>query len=148
LKGNISQPVWDFVFGLIVLALIQQVVFENCCNVRLFMITHTFVRNETGWVIQGKSKLDLIATGDAMMEVMANGTRKMTLCLSTRPFGKADMLVLKELCIAPKGGGYYIMQTYKGRKFEKQLWLCDLPLLVFGDLPEKLYVQRIDNQYS
>jgi hypothetical protein len=112
------------------------------------MITHTFLRSERWWTLQEKAKRELIASDDAILEVMANGCRKMTLCLSTLPFGKADMLDLKELYTAPKGGGFYIMQTYKGRTFEKQLWLCDLPLLVFGDLPEKIYVQRVDKLLS
>lgn len=113
---------------------------------------YTFLKENGRWYIdlpeylkQGGSKgdLEMVAGADEMLDIMARGKKHVTLEMDREPFEGADLLELTELCSAPMGGGYYIMHTYRGRTLQKRMWLCDVTLFVFGDMPEKIYVKKI-----
>ena len=42
-----------------------------------------------------------------------------------------------------RGGGYYHMKKFQTRQVNKDLWLCDVTRFVFGDLPKKIFIKRI-----
>lgn len=114
---------------------------------------YTFIKENGLWYIdlpeylqQGGSKADLqmVAGADEMLDIMARGKKKVTIELDREPFEGADLLELTELCEAPMGGGYYTMHTYKGRPLNKRMWLCDVTLFVFGDMPQKIFCKKLE----
>ena len=114
--------------------------------------TFTFKKEDGSWYIylpeyleQGWSKNDLVMEEGAhkLLNTIAGGRSKVTLRLSTEPFEGADLLELMEHCEAPKGGAVYLLETCHGREISSFIWICDIALFVFGDLPEHIYVQRV-----
>lgn len=118
---------------------------------------YTFLKENNRWYIdlpeyiqQGGSKADLemVAGADEMLDIMARKKKKLIMELDREPFEGADLLELAELCGAPMGGGYYVMHTCKGRPLNKRMWLCDVTLFVFGDMPQKIYCKKLDEKTS
>lgn len=116
--------------------------------------TYSFMKEENKWYIdlpgyleQGGSKEDLQmeAGVDNLLTLMAWGKKRVTITLDTEPFEGAVVMELVELCDAPKGGGYYFMRTYKGIEINKLIWLCDVTLFIFGDVPERIYLRKESN---
>lgn len=114
------------------------------------VLTHTFKKEDGHWFIylpdyleQGFDKSDLEMEGAyKLLNTIANGRHKVTLQLSTEPFDGADVLELIEHCDAPKGGAIYLLETCQGREINSFIWVCDIALFVFGDMPDRIYVQR------
>lgn len=113
---------------------------------------YTFVKEGQQWFIelpeylaQGGSKADLqmVEGADELLNFIAGSKKRVTIQLDRKPFEGADVLKLIELCEAPKGGGYYQMHTYRNQIIEKRIWLCDVTLFIFGDMPEQIYISKI-----
>lgn len=118
---------------------------------------YSFVKEGKQWFIdlpeylaQGGHKADLqmVEGADDLLDFMAKGKKSVKLQLDTQPFEDADVLELLELCEAPTGGGYYILRTYRNHTLNKQIWLCDVTLFVFGDMPEKIYIKKQSRMLS
>jgi len=114
------------------------------------MKTCTFVREYGGWYIdlpeylqQGGSKGDLalVAGADTLLDLLAEGRDRVTIDMGTQPFAGADELLL--LRPSPAGGGDYLIGRFEGREIQQELWLCDVTLFVFGDLPERIYIRKV-----
>jgi hypothetical protein len=87
------------------------------------------------------SDLEMAEGAHELLNMMARGKNNVKLVLETEPFDGADVLELDELCGAPKGGGYYMMHTCRSRPLQKRIWLCDVTLFVFGEMPQKIYIK-------
>lgn len=115
------------------------------------MNTHTFVKEGNGWHVELPSELkrleksDFIMTegAEAVLDLVARGNKSVTLTMDTEPFRKAAVLELIQLCTIPPGGAYYKMSDYRGRLVKEEMWLCDMPLAIFGDMPERIYIKKI-----
>ncbi|RYY95749.1 MAG: hypothetical protein EOO11_15160 [Chitinophagaceae bacterium] len=114
--------------------------------------TFAFHKEDDTWYIdlpdytaQGLDRSDLVMAEGAhkLLNSIANGYHRVTLRMSVAPFPGADVLDLVELCPAPRGGGIYRLATCNGRNLNVQMWICDIALFVFGDLPPQIYVQRV-----
>jgi hypothetical protein len=119
------------------------------------ILQHTFIKHQGQWFIyhsdfleQGWSKEDLSLTeGSArLLNLVANGAKRVTLLLSTAAFDDADCLKLVEPCRDHRCGGIYLMDSYGGRRAEEILWLCDMALFVFGDIPTTIYLKRLKKE--
>ena len=109
---------------------------------------YTFRRQGSRWYITylsgGWSMQDMELTegADKFLNMLSNGLKKLQVRLSREVFDGSNLLQLVELCIEPKGGGIYLFNP--GRKSNSSLfWICDLALLVFGDIPERIYLKRL-----
>lgn len=112
---------------------------------------YTFKREEGMWYIhlpcyleQGWDKQDLRMAEGAhkFLNVVSNGAKKIRLRISLHPRDGAGKLELVEHCQAPKGGAVYLF-TPPGQSQGALFWICDLALFVFGDLPDWIYVERL-----
>ena len=112
---------------------------------------YTFVKEENHWYISApedthehdRSAFSLLSDGvHRLLDFVARGRNKVTLTLDTEPFEGADLLELTELGTDEKGGGYYRLFSRMGKLIAQTLWLCDISLLVFGDIPERIYIRR------
>lgn len=113
--------------------------------------TYTFIKEENRWFIhlpdfvrKGYDRMnELVEGAQSMLNTIAQGMNSVTLILDTEPFEGAERMELLELCAAPRGGGYYLMNTCNGRRINKKMWLCDPMLVIFGDMPEGIYFRKI-----
>lgn len=118
------------------------------------MKTHTFYKEAYGgWFIDlpeylesGGSKGDLamVAGADTMLDIVAGKAQEVTLTMHIQPFDGAAMLQLIRLCEPSMGGGYYHMQSFEGREVNQEMWLCDVTEFVFGNMPQRIYVKRVE----
>lgn len=116
------------------------------------MKTYTFYKEDYGgWYIglpeypeQGGSigDLEMVAGGDTMLEIIAQGNNRVTITMDTKPFKGADELVLLRLCDPIIGGGYYLMSSLEGKAVNQEMWLCSVTEFVFGGMPGRIYVKR------
>lgn len=42
------------------------------------------------------------------------------------------------------GGGYYLMERFEGKEVGQRMWLCAVTNFVFGHLPQRIWVRRVD----
>lgn len=112
---------------------------------------YTFVREADGWYLTTPEQpdsvyhatLSLLSDGvHRLLDFVARGRQMVTLTMDTKPFEGADLLELTELGSPAEGGGYYRLFSRFGRLISQALWLCDISLLVFGDIPERIYIRR------
>jgi hypothetical protein len=116
------------------------------------MKQHRFVKEGSEWYIdlpeyleQGASKSDLqmVSGADTMLDVIAGDANEVTLQLDTKPFEGADELVLTEQCDPILGGGYYHLQSFEGKKYAQDMWLCEVTRFVFDGLPNEIWLKRV-----
>lgn len=116
------------------------------------VLEYTFRKEDDHWYIdlpeyleQGYSKTDLalVEGTHKLLNTIAQGGNEITLQLSTDRFEGSDVLELQEHCEAPRGGAIYLMEGCQGRQMDMLLWICDIALLVFGDMPQQIYFKRI-----
>jgi hypothetical protein len=116
---------------------------------------YSFVKEETCWYLdlpqylaQGgrKAELQLIEGADELLNLFARRKKTASVQMDVVPFEGADVLELVELCDAPKGGGMYLIRTCRNRTINKTIWLCDVTLFVFGDMPERIYIKAVENR--
>jgi hypothetical protein len=112
---------------------------------------YTFVKEEDGWYLTTTdqpdaavhSALSLLSDGvHRLLDFVARGRKMVTLTMDTKPFEGADLLELTELGSPAEGGGYYRLFSRFGKLISQALWLCDISLLIFGDIPERIYIRR------
>ncbi|MFT3826351.1 MAG: hypothetical protein QM731_20680 [Chitinophagaceae bacterium] len=117
------------------------------------MQTHSFIKEGADWYIdlpeyieQGGSKGDLamVEGADTMLDIMAGGNTSVTLQLSEEAFDGADLLLRTELCEPYIGGAYYLLDTWEGKNINHNMWLCAVTEFVFGSLPEKIFIRRVN----
>lgn len=117
------------------------------------MKTYRFKKEDDKWYIDlpqfleaggNKADLQMVEGADTMLDLMADQKNEVRLQLSMTEFKDADKLDLKERCDPSVGGGYYIMELYEGRKIELLMWLCGVTEWVFGELPERIFVKRVE----
>jgi len=116
---------------------------------------YTFRREYGKWYIdlpaylaQGWTKEDLqmVEGAHKFLNRISNGAQKLRLCLRTEPKEGADILELVEHCDAPRGGAIYLFRKNKEQTESELFWICDLALFVFGDMPERIYVERLSGK--
>jgi hypothetical protein len=112
--------------------------------------TYSFFKEAERWYIhlpgyaeQGfhKDDLELVRGAGQLLNTFANGQTKLSLRLSQAPFEDADALELIAHSPVPGGGAIYLLETCHGRNVSRFIWICDIALFVFGDLPEHIYLQ-------
>lgn len=112
----------------------------------------TFKRENGQWYVhlpvylnQGWSKEDLqmVEGAHKFVNRISKGAQKVRLRLNTDPFTGSDVLQLVEHCTEPKGGAIYKFVQDGDSRSGLLFWICDLALFVFGDMPERIYVQRL-----
>lgn len=116
--------------------------------------TYTFYKEEGVWYIHlpeylnaGGRKEDLrMKSGtDRLLKMLAAKEVQVTLTIDTQPFAGAEVLELVDLCAAPRGGAIYLMEKCNQHEVNALIWICDIALFVFGDMPEQIYIKKENN---
>lgn len=93
----------------------------------------------------GKPPTEVVLTSgiDELLHMLARHRNELWLQLERTAFAGASVLVLDEFCPAPRGGAYYRIYPREGRALKQRLWVCEVSLLIFGDLPERIYYRLL-----
>ena len=112
--------------------------------------TYCFKKIEKDWYLlscdhvtanQNKPKAELLGGANKILNILSNGAAEISLRISKDFFEGSGLLLLSQLCDAPEGGGLYYFNT--GTEYKNPVAINDLSLLLFGDIPERIFVQRI-----
>lgn len=110
--------------------------------------TYTFIKEDTTWYVDlpeflarggDKEDLRLRAGTNRLLKMLAGKSRRITLAIDTEPFEGAGVLDLVTHCEAPRGGAIYRRDTGNAGVL---IWICDIALFVFGDMPERIYFKK------
>lgn len=133
----------------------QQEITKTAKHPNEHVMTYSFYKQDGTWNIylpeyleQGGSAKDLkMAEGThTLLNIISAGRQSVTLRLSIQSFEGSDELELIDHCDAPKGGAIYLLKTCNGRPVDNFIWICDIALFVFGDMPERIYVQQVKSR--
>lgn len=85
--------------------------------------------------------LQMVLGADTMLDILSNNGNEVWLEFSTKRFIGSSCLRLMGKDPRTDEGMVYNLKTYKGRKLNLDMWLCDVTKFVFGDFPEKIYIK-------
>lgn len=84
--------------------------------------------------------LEMVQGADTMLDMVSRYTDECYLELSDEPFDGADIIALVEDLSDSVGGGNYVMEAYKGEQINHAMWLCQVTVDVFHELPKAIYI--------
>jgi hypothetical protein len=100
----------------------------------------------------------MVDGSDTFLDYISNNQAKATLKISTEKFEHSDGFLNKIGIGMNKGlldnighaivnyGAYYLVEKFKGRSLNHQLWLCPVTEYVFeGGYPETFYIKLLNN---
>jgi hypothetical protein len=109
------------------------------------MNTYTFFKKNGCWYMGSQvnfhSKSAIIEGCGYLLDHLARNQNEVTLTFDIKPFEHASLLEISSRCRSPIGGGYYILYNRMGRLIKSSIWLCNLPLLLFRSLPERIFLR-------
>jgi len=85
-------------------------------------------------------ELEMVEGADKMLDVVSAEAEECFLEMGNEPFAGADTLRLLADRGKTKGGGDYIMDTFKGEPIQLNMWLCEVTRSVFYGLPQIIYI--------
>ena len=112
-----------------------------------------FKKIEKDWYLLGcdyltenknKPKAELLGGANKILNILSNGEGEISLRISKDFFEGSSLLLLSQLCDAPEGGGLYHLNA--GTVHKNPVAINDLSLLLFGDIPERIFVQRLKSK--
>lgn len=86
--------------------------------------------------------LQMVAGADTFLDILAQGDDNVYVTLSETEMENSDKLIFESLGDPhqwSEGGANYKLESYKGQKFDLDVWLCDVTKFVFGDFPKIIY---------
>jgi hypothetical protein len=110
-----------------------------------------FVREGSEWyidlpgyvgVLGSKADLQMVSGADTMLDRIAGKNSEVTLQMETYPFAGSDEVSLLRRCDPSVGGGEYILHTFEKKTFNQEMWLCGVTEVVFGYLPDSIFIKR------
>ncbi len=117
------------------------------------MKPYKFIRTGQDWYIdlpefldQGGSvgDLQMVDGADKMLDMMAGNKDYVIVDVAKEQFDGADILTLIEKCDPYIGGGNYMMKHYEGQEINRTMWLCQVTEFVFGDIPQTIFVKKVN----
>ena len=115
-----------------------------------------FIRTAGEWYIDlpdylaaggSREDLQMVAGADEVLDQYAQERSTVRLEVDIRPFENADHL---ELVSSPESfwetGAYYDLSSVGGKKSEKTIWLCQVLLFLFKELPPNIYVRKVNDR--
>lgn len=113
------------------------------------MKTYTFTKLDGAWFITlpavlreyNKTDFTLVEREGGALDEIAGGISRVAVYLDRKPFEKALVLELETFVDAVELG-YYRLYNGEGNLLKEHLPLSELSLLLYGELPERIYLQR------
>lgn len=80
---------------------------------------------------------------DSGLDLLADGKSKLLISFDTEPFEHAvELILLKPRPREEGGGGYYLLEYYRGVRVNHELVLNAAIEYVFGTVPPKIYLRK------
>lgn len=86
------------------------------------------------------SDLEMVEGADLMLDLYSDGAFGVFMTFSETEYGNSDKLVFIRKADELENGAFYMLETFRGKEINLQIWLCDVTLFVFDDFPEVLYI--------
>ncbi len=112
-----------------------------------------FIRTNGEWYIDlpeylslggKKEDLQMVAGADEVLDKYAESDATVSLFIDTKPFESADHLeLLPEDLLENERGAYYKLNSLNGNKLDQTVWLCQVLLFVFSEIPKDIYIRKI-----
>ena len=115
------------------------------------MNIYTFVRRDGNWQLQlsnhtykegSRAYVPMSDGANTILNFVAAGKNEVSLLMEKEPFENADVLELQQSCEPFLRGGYYLLHEYNGEVVDQPMRLSDVPRVVFGTIPEKIYFKK------
>lgn len=115
------------------------------------MNTYTFIKKEGNWQLElsnhtykeeRTSYVPVTDGANTILNLVSAGKNQVSLLMEKEPFDNADVLELQQSCEPFLRGGYYLLHEYNGRVIDHAMWLSDVPKVVFGSIPERIYFKK------
>jgi hypothetical protein len=87
-----------------------------------------------------RADLQMVMGADTFLEVLCEGEWDVWLTMSDQPLQSdrtEELHLIREG--EDEGGGYYLLESYRGIEFNLEMWLCDVTKFVFGKMPKTIY---------
>lgn len=88
--------------------------------------------------------LEMVAGADAMLEMLSDGEKCVTLEVSSTEFLNADKLTLVREALELENGAIYNVESLNGKQINMEIWLCDVTKFVLGYFPAVIYLKKIE----
>jgi hypothetical protein len=85
-----------------------------------------------------QSELEMVEGADTLLDLLSDGKDNILVDLDDKPFEGADLLIKQE---EDREGAYYKVNTINNKEYSTTIWLCEVTLFVFNNLPDKIYVK-------
>lgn len=87
-----------------------------------------------------RADLQMVMGADTFLDILCEGEWDVWLTMSDQPLNSDRTEKLHFIREGEsEGGGYYLLETYRGIEFNLEMWLCDVTKFVFGSLPKTIY---------
>jgi hypothetical protein len=115
------------------------------------MNIYTFIKKDGNWQLQfsnhtykdgSDAYVPLEDGADTMLNLLSAGENEVSILMEKEPFENADVLELQQTCEPFLAGGYYLLHEYNGKVVDYPMWLSDVPKVVFGTIPQKIYFKK------
>lgn len=99
----------------------------------------SFNKEEDKWYIDlpdwkgDKAELQMVMGADDALDEISKGKDKVMMLVSLEPFDSSEAVELQRIEF---DGATYLFR-------EKEMWLCEVTLSVFGEFPGKFYIKVI-----
>lgn len=105
-----------------------------------------FYKKDSKWLchVDSQAKISEMASGgDKFCELVAHNSEKIQIYFSHEPFDGCECLELFRLGkldgLDLSQGGWYYLETYADMPYGLNIWLGDMPKLIFGEFPRIIY---------
>ena len=99
----------------------------------------TFNKEDNKWYIDlpewegDKAELQMVMGADDRLDEISKNGNKVVMLVSLEPFDSSEIVELQRIEF---DGATYLFR-------EKEMWLCEVTLSVFGEFPDRFYVKVI-----
>ncbi len=109
------------------------------------MRTLTFIKDRQGWYVDLKrspftrAQLAMVRGADTFLDILARGESLVTIEASVSPVQGYDRLERANILSYGFGGANYTIETYRGHRYDHEVFLCPVTLWVFFRYPRIFY---------
>jgi hypothetical protein len=114
------------------------------------MKTYTFIKKKGQWFLNlplnlrefNETTYTHVENAGGALDEMASGENQLSLSMDVKPLKSALVLELEGFPTADGVEGFYQLRNNKGLLLKNHLPLSDLSLLLYGELPEHIYLRQ------
>lgn len=113
------------------------------------MALYKFIKDKQGWYVDLKNspftrkQLAMVRGVDTLLDMIAKGKKIIIVDARTSYIKGCEKLHRKRIIKFGFAGADYIINSYKGKRINHQVWLCPVTLWVFLRYPKDIYFKVV-----